>query len=202
MGCLYLMSDKRAMYAIAGIAATFALVLGLITAVPASTVATQAIGLPMIGHAEVVLKDMDGNIKAYQQSDNVIPVNGQNCSADLLFGIEEGGLCDGTAAQFTDIRIGSDTNNPAAATDTQLVADLGFDGTGELTAEDAATSSTGAIKTIVGTFVLTGATTVGEVGLFDDSTIGADMFSRIDLTTPITAGTDDTVTITYEIEVG
>jgi len=198
------MSDKRATYVIGAVAAALALTLGLITAVPASSnIAVNTTPFYMVGHAEVVLKDSDGYVKAYRQSDNVVVLNGQNCSADLLFGtVTESGLCADTAAEFTDIRIGSDTNTVAADTDTQLVADLGFTGTGELTAEAAATSSTGAIKTIVGTFVLTGPTTVGEVGLFDGPGATDDMFSRIDLTTAITAGEDDTVTITYEIEVG
>ena len=198
------MSDKRATYVIGAVAAALALTLGLITAVPASSnIAVNTTPFNMVGHAEVVLKDSDGYVKAYRQSDNVVVLNGQNCSADLLFGVfEAGGLCDGAEAEFTDIRIGSDTNDPAAATDTQLTADLGFTGTGELISEDPATTNTGAIKTIEGTFVLTGATTVGEVGLFDAPGLGSDMFSRISLSTPITAGTDDTVTITYEIEVG
>ena len=77
--------------------------------------------------------------------------------------------------------------------------------TGTLTESAAATtgpSGTGAMKTIVGTFTLVADATVTEVGLFDDTAAGAEMFSRIVLGTPISAGGGDTVTITYIIEVG
>jgi len=197
------MSDKRATYVIGAVAAALALVLGLITAVPvSSSITSMDSPLNMVGHAVVVLKDNDGNIKAYRQSDNLVVFNGQDCAADLIFGVFEGGLCAGSATIFSDIRIGSDTNNPPTTGETSLVADLAFAGTGELIAEADAVTGTGALKTIEGTFVLLGATTVGEVGLFDGPGGGTEMFSRISLTTPITAGLDDTVTITYIIKVG
>ena len=196
------MSDKRATYVIGAVAAALALVLGLITAVPvSSSITSMDSPLDFAGHAIVVLKDSDGNIKAYRQSDNLVVFNGQDCAADLIFGVIEAGLCAGSATIFSDIRIGSDTNNAPTSGETTLVADLGFAGTGELIAEADAVTGTGALKTIEGTFVLTGATTVGEVGLFD-TPAGTEMFSRISLTTPITAGLDDTVTITYIIKVG
>ena len=201
------MSDKRAMYAIGAIAATFALVLGLITAVPASTVTSYTAAMPMLGHAEVVLKDKDGNIKAYQQSDNVIPVNAQDCSADGLFGSGTfTPLCDdaGPFEKWLFIAVGSST---LTATDTQtaLDAELGtLTRTGFIIDQAAATpgpTGTGAMKTVQGTFTLTASATVAEVGLFDTD-VGPDMFSRINLGTPISAGPGDTVTITYKITVG
>ena len=199
------MSDKRAMYAIGAFAATFALVLGLITAVPVSSVTTlNSAPLGFMGHAEVVLKDIDGNIKAYQQSDNVVVLNGQDCAADLIFGIFEGGLCAGAAQAFDHIDIGSG-DTAADDQDTTLETPLGLTRTGELTAEDDATTGgggTGAIKTITGTFILTAPSDVKEVGLFDDVTSPGEMFSRIVLGSPISAGTGDTVTITYKITVG
>ena len=130
------MSDKRAMYAIGALAVGFALVLGLITAVPAQTVTTYSTGLNMLGHAEIVLKDKDGNIKAYQQSDNVIPINGQDCSADQLFGIiTEGGLCAGnTPDQWLFIAVGSDGVTTATDVDTDLGTELSISRTGVLIA--------------------------------------------------------------------
>ena len=195
------MSDKRAMYAIGAIAATFALVLGLITAVPASTVTTYSTALPMMGHAEIVLKDMDGVIKGYQQSDNVIVTNGQNCAADLIFGSATP-LCGNTANFFTFIAVGSD-DATATDTETTLVNELAtLTRTGVVILDSQAVASgTGAMKTIEGTFTLTASSTIAEVGLFDAVT-GPDMFSRIVLGTPISAGLGDTVTITYKITVG
>ncbi len=200
------MSDKRATYAIGAVAATLALVLGLITAVPASTTVTPYSALGMLGHAEVVLKDMDGNIKAYQQSDNVIPINGQDCSADGLFGvITAANMCDDGFDLWLFIGVGSSTLT-ATDTDTDLDDELlSLTRTGELIAESPATggpSGTGAMKTVEGTFTLTASATVAEVALFDGDTVGDDMFSRINLGTPISAGPGDTVTITYKVTVG
>ena len=208
MFCLYLMSDKRATYAIGAVLVGLALVFGLMTAVPSTTNTVYLNTMGIEGHAEVVLKDADGNIKAYQQSDNVVVLNGQDCAADLLFGAVGTGteLCGTTAEQFRFIAIGEGT---ATATDvnTILEAELStLTRTGTLTESAAATTAgdgTGAMKTIVGTFTLVAPTTVAEVGLFDDVANDApEMFSRIILGTPIGAGTGDTITITYKITVG
>ncbi len=202
-----LMSDKRATYAIGAVAVTLALVLGLVTAIPASTT-VNTVSMGMLGHATVVLKDTDGNIKAYQQTDNIVVLNGQDCSADLLFGVFEGGLCAGAEQIWDEIGIGS-RDSVALDTETDLIEPIPSvgapDRTGALTGETAATTGgggTGALKQITGTFILTAAETIAEVGLFDGVVEGAEMFSRINLGVPISAGSGDTVTITYVIEVG
>ena len=199
------MSDKRATYAIGAVAAALALVLGLVTAVPASTVTTYSTGMGMMGHAEVVLKDKDGNIKGYQQSDNVVVLNGQDCAADLIFGVVTA-LCDSTADFFTFIAVGDDSAT-ATDVDTELGNELnGLTRTGLLTEDTIAIGGpggTGAMKTIVGTFTLQGDATIAEVGLFDSGTSDfPDMFSHIILGTAISAGDGDTITITYKITVG
>jgi len=197
------MSDKRATYVIGAVAASLALVLGLITAVPASTITVNSSPIDMMGHAFVVLKDMDGNIKAYQQTDNIVPLNGQDCAAGLIFGTDTANFCEfNKAADFHEIEIGSSTQDPAV-TDTSLIIPSGLDRTGNLIGGSPAVAGTGSIKIIEGTFTLTQALTVAEVGLFNGDTLGSDdMISRFELTTPISAGTDDTITITYVFEVG
>ncbi len=203
------MSDKRATYTLGAIAATLALVLGLIVAVPASNVSINSSSLDMMGHAVVVLKDTDGYIKAYQQSDNIVVLNGADCAADAIFGIgTQADLCaGGTPSEFTDIRVGAgtqaeDINDVALGTDLGGVA-VPNAGTGNLIGHSGAQDGgSGALKTIQGTFVLTQGATVAEVGLFDGPGATDDMFSRILLGTQISAGTDDTITITYIIEVG
>jgi len=202
------MSDKRATYAIGAVLVGLALVFGLMTAVPSTTNTVYLNSMGISGHAEVVLRDADGNIKAYQQSDNVVVLNGQDCAADLLFGFVGTGtrLCPTDEAQFKFIAIGTGTST-ATDQDFELEAELSaLTRTGTLTESAAATtgaSGTGAMKTIVGTFTLVAPTTVAEVGLFDDvANDTPEMFSRIILGTPIGAGTDDTITITYKITVG
>jgi len=39
----------------------------------------------LMGHLELIVKDPEGNIKSYSQSDNVIVNNGENCTLKLLF---------------------------------------------------------------------------------------------------------------------
>ncbi len=46
---------------------------------------TPATSLGYLGHVTVFLKDPDGNIKAYYQTDNDVMDAGANCSMDLLF---------------------------------------------------------------------------------------------------------------------
>ena len=106
------MSDKRATYVIGTVAISLALVLGLVVAIPAtSTVSMSSSPLAMMGHAEVVLKDTDGTIKAYQQTDNVVVTHGQDCSADALFGvITAADMCDNGVAEWLFIGVGSSIN--------------------------------------------------------------------------------------------
>ena len=56
----------------------------------------------MSGHAELILRDMDGNIKAYSQSDNVITNVGDRCASERLF---EAGSLDVTDEDCGDGRI-------------------------------------------------------------------------------------------------
>jgi len=37
------------------------------------------------GHLEVVLRDSDGNVKAYRQTDNVVTAEGKDCALEMLF---------------------------------------------------------------------------------------------------------------------
>jgi len=197
------MSDKRATYVLGAVAVSLALVLGLITAVPAiTTVSITSSPMDIMGHAIVVLRDTDGNIKAYQQTDNIVPHNGKDCAASLIFGSTTADFCDDDENIFSLIDIGSSTIDPAL-TDTGLILPVtGITRTGTLIGGSAAVGDTGSIKIIEGTFTLLTDTDVAEVGLFDGPDDGDDMISRFELTTPISAGLDDTVTITYVFEVG
>jgi len=196
------MSDKRATYVLGAVAASLALVLGLITAVPASTINVTPSSLDVMGHAVIVLKDSDGYIKAYRQTDNIVPINGKDCAATRIFGDATANFCNDGAAVFDDIEIGT-SSAALADTDTSLLDPITLDRTGNLIGGSPAVSGgSGSIKIIEGTFTLGGTETIAEVGLFDGPDVGDDMISRFLLTPAITAGFDDTVTITYVFEVG
>lgn len=67
------------------------------------------------GHVETMVKDSNGNVKEYRQSDNVITNTGETCAARLLFNLENVGVttptanvCKGALTQsFTTIGLGS-----------------------------------------------------------------------------------------------
>jgi len=50
-----------------------------------SDLSLQTDSVMAIGHLELILKDADGNIKQYQQTDNLIVDIGKNTMADLIF---------------------------------------------------------------------------------------------------------------------
>jgi len=201
------MSDKRTIYAIGAIVAAFALVFGMVagsTSLTTISVSSQD-PLQMSGHVIITLADADGDIKAYRQTDNVVVHDGMDCSADLIFGDFTGtGLCS-VAAFFTSIAIGS-SGAGLDIEDFELISEITASSparAGALDDEAFATGTTGAKKTIVGEFTIGTGDTVREVGLFDSATSEfGNMFSRLLITPEIPVLADDTITITYIVEVG
>jgi len=84
------MSDRRAKYIILA-SIIFVGIVGIsqgqglfeLTDVSPSTTAKSVVYL---GHVTTFLKDSDGNIRAYHQSDNDIVDGGANCGSDLVYG--------------------------------------------------------------------------------------------------------------------
>ena len=72
--------------------------------------ATENFGM-MVGHVELILRDMDGNIKTYSQGDNLITDSGDRCASERLFEANSG---DGATencgnAEITVIGLGNET---------------------------------------------------------------------------------------------
>lgn len=199
------MSDKRTTYAIGAIVAAFALVFGMVagsTSLTTMSVTSQD-PMQMSGHVIITLADSDGYIKAYRQTDNVVTLVGQDCSADRLFGDTGSPLCPaGPADEFIFIGIGTGLGGGVDISDTKLGHEI-LTRTGALGDQTAATTTTGAIKVIKGVFILASAATVDEVGLFDSLPAGNNnMFSHLEISPVIAGGLDDKITITYEVTVG
>ena len=57
---------------------------------------TSTTSLAPLGHVTVFLKDSDGNIQGYYQTDNAITDDGANCASDLVLGttFDPGNDCD------------------------------------------------------------------------------------------------------------
>ena len=169
----------------------------------------------MIGHVTYELRGMDGQIKNYFQSDNVIVDKGTDCSAQSIFDNSDTDVCTlGTNGGFGFIAIGNATGQTAAATDTAL--DVDGSGNGEVTrssfidANITPADTTNGIDTVVSiasspfTFsnLGTAGTSITQSGLFDASSSG-NMFSIRDIPGPSNTGlpvtNTDTLSVTWTI---
>ena len=168
---------------------------------------------PIYGHITIVHSDPDGNVLAYIQTDNVVTDDGLNCLAERAFGAGDS-TCDGGSSTdlFNEIGLFDESETFAAGDvfDTNaLVTDGDADGLGigsadsvkEDTGSNGATN--GVITDIVKTFTAGPGTVtnfdVDGAGLFNaagDVLFAAQSFNLVSL------NTDDTLTITWSIELG
>jgi len=169
----------------------------------------------MIGHVTYELRDADGNIKHYFQSDNVIVDRGTNCAAVAIFNATDDspGVCTlGTDDGFSFIAIGNSTNTlPLASVDDIALDNDGtngemnrLDGTVTITAANGG-DTTVSIVSPAFTFADLGTTgtLITQSGLFDSDVGGTDnMFSIRDIP-PVGTGLKvfnaDTLSITWTI---
>jgi len=159
------------------------------------------------GH--IILKhfDAEGNLLAYQQTDNVITFTGKNCAANLVFGTTFGScttplvfdkiaLSIDTGAGFTDaatVLAGECTTGTCGAgLDARLV--------GPVTADQAATTGNPAIVQIQRTFTSASGIgpTIASAGLFDALTTG-NLFALKAFTPTVVVNNGDSIQITWLI---
>jgi hypothetical protein len=169
----------------------------------------------MIGHVAYEVRGMDGQIKHYFQSDNVIVDKGTDCSAQAIFNDAGSDVCTlGIGGGFAYIAIGNATGATASPTDTALgtsVSPLGGEvkRSGFIDATITAASSP-SLDTVVSiastpfTFTeLTSGTSITQSGLFDQGTLGGNMFSIRDIPGPTGTGlpvtSTDTLSVTWTI---
>jgi hypothetical protein len=201
---------------------------GLITVNPIPSANTLGVGAYLTGHVESTLRDADGNVKEYRQSDNVITNTGENCVARLLFA-EDGsatgqgagsavtgpsqtsGTCNGALQEpWNKIAIGTSTtkaNGTNYLLGSELTSPSGLArGIGSITTW---TNSTGNAANSFATVILektfsnTGtAVQVAESGLFNSTTANSNgMFARQNFTA-ITVGNGDSLTVRWTINIG
>ncbi len=158
-----------------------------------------------LGHVSFILKDPDGNIKAYRQADNTVVDTGRDCAADLVF---DTGII-GNCSMVKFMAIGTSTA-PIMFSNTNLF-DKTTNGnlelfTGEIQPfpdSKPAGSGDNSVLEYQKVFIILAADsgeTVGEAGLFDSATEGtANMFARSVFTNPAPVTTDDQLTIRWVI---
>lgn len=169
---------------------------------------------PILGHVTYVVRDSDGNIKSYLQSDNVVTTRAKGCSAQMLFAnttAPVGGCVDasGTTTGFNVVAIGNATSQSAGAGDLTLdVSGAGLPTGGDQIKRNQGTvtlgSNTATIQSQAFSFNAasdnTAGTTITQAGLFDGLTTGAatsNMFSIQDIS--VAVGASDTLTVTWTI---
>jgi len=176
-------------------------------AIQASTIDGFQDGSGMFGHLTLVATDDNGDIKSYQQLDNLITRVGVNCLAHTLFESTEvaGGsvTCGGDPDIFDVIAIG--TGNGQADIDTGLDVQTAVSGltpdtdTSVLVIDDP--DGTGATAQVEVTFTSAGATTsITEAGIFNNTNTAspAQMMSYRDFTS-ISLDSGDSLTVTWTI---
>ncbi len=172
------MGNKRAKYVLLGL--TLAAVAGMFGTIsmvqPLSIQATDSTGL-WLGHVIVEVKDLDGNIKYYGQTDNVVTEEGRDCAIANLFETGDGGNCPSGAADISDkdfiwISLASNATDPV---DTDTIAGYTGEVARETSTDPRAQTSTGGSETVtlVNTFTVTaGAGSAGGDGLGATETVG------------------------------
>ena len=183
----------------------------------ANSLATSGL---MTGHVTITVTDVDGNIKAYQQSDNIIVNQGENCAVKRLFGAVagSGAICGPETTDpgtFRWIAIGNQTvgTDTAADTDVRLRNEHNQTGSGFERVQDAvpiytsASGSTASKVVLSNAFTLNAAggssRTVTESGLFN-STFAPNtdaMFARQTFSA-ITVNAGETLTVEWTVNVG
>jgi hypothetical protein len=162
----------------------------------------------VLGHIEAIVKDPNGNIKAYRQTDNLVVSNGLNSTINALFGSGVQTLSSGTlASTFKYVGVGT-SNTAVTSEDLGLNTQRGLKHLGVVTAITAS-GGTGMGAQIVANWpagILANSsstsTTIQEAGLFDsatNATSASNMYAHQVISPGISMGTGDTLAVTWKI---
>ena len=161
------------------------------------------------GH--IILKhfDAEGNLLAYQQTDNVITFTGKNCASNLVFGtgfancttplvFDKIALSTDAGAGFTD----ADTTLPGECITATCGAGLDARLAGPVTASTVGAAGVNAVVQIQQTFTSTSGIgpTIASAGLFDALSTG-NLFALRGFTPTVVVNNGDSIQITWLITV-
>jgi hypothetical protein len=174
-------------------------------------------GAYMTGHVETILRDADGNIKEYRQSDNLISNTGENCTLRLLFGTTQGSgtgtnVCTGAlTSPWHVIALGTGGATAVNGTQVGLTTETAVSGLGRSIAttktwtNSTASASTGSAQIVMAKTFTNGSggtVTVSESGLFNSTSIaGSGMFARQTFS-GIAVNNGDSLTVQWTVNVG
>ena len=160
----------------------------------------------VLGHITAVVKDSDGNIKSYRQTDNLVVSNGLNSTINALFGSGLQSISSGTLpSSFKYVGVGT-SNTPVAYTDLGLNTQRANKVLGTVTAVTHS-GGTGMGAQIVGNWaagkLANGTlTTIQEAGLFDsiaNATASSNMYAHQVISPGISIAAEDSLAVTWQI---
>ncbi len=151
----------------------------------------------IMGHVTLTAYDEFGNIKAYQQSDNLVVNDGEDCAVQILFDDGIANIC-GTTSAFQAIAIGTGSTAAAdgnTALETETIRG-GYD-----SANFTAAAGTTAAQVVIERDFTGVSATIAESGILNNNSTGGDLFARQTFSgIPLTSG--DTLNVEWTIDIG
>ena len=156
----------------------------------------------ILGHIELVLYGADGAIKAYRQTDNLVVTNGDNVTANQIFGTSLPTSHTPFSGSFQYIGVGT-SGTAAAVTQTDLLIPQSNHRLATVT--NGAIHGTAQVQVTFPANRLTNSSAVGiqESGLFDafgNTTSNSNMFARQTFSS-INVNPADTLKITWTVTI-
>ena len=204
------MSDMRAKFALLSV---MVFIVGFVSATALAPSVTTAQVMDstsfMVGHIEVQLTDAAGNVKHYQQTDNVVTDKGNECALRNLLGTlttinpPAGALCTtpSTTKIFEFIAFGDDATGALVGQTDLIGAQTGIKVADTKQWDVGNEKAILKLQCIIPACILVAGDKVHETGIYDD-VLGkgtGNMLARQGLN-PITVSAGDTLNITWTID--
>ena len=168
-----------------------------------STNGVQDDNMKTMGHVTLAVYGVDGGLKAYRQTDNLVVSNGDNATVNTMFGVSRT-TTSGTIGQFKAVAVGTGSTGPFT-TDTALGTQVGHKIIGTTSIATAQRGNV-VVTAIFNPGKVTNSTAaVTEAGIFDNTVANpqsnsTNMFARQTFSA-ISIGSTDTLTITWTVNI-
>ncbi len=192
-------------------------------AMHSNTATANTAGADILGHIELIQTDSEGNILSYQQTDNAIMNEGRNCTATLLFGVNDtsantdkcGAFSNGNIGHYRVIAIGNGTILSTDNRQTLFTSEMnstsnveGMDraiGTATFTASASGTTGDTADVRIQKQFTYTGSqagNSIKVAGLFNSTDLASDsLFALKEFPSAVSMNNGDQLTVNWDISI-
>jgi len=166
---------------------------------------------PAYGHVTIIHSDPSGNILSYQQTDNIVTIEGKDCAIERLFGVSGAADCNATATNDLFNLIGLATGLEAPTINSNATDTFGFvardysdsgliPATADSVTTTGATTSVGAKMDILRTFTASDDANPVDMAILYNADATA-VFAAKDFAL-VTLNTSDTLAVTWSITLG